>query len=411
MKKTSMFLRGSFLLIMVHSLLFAQESRLNIAVLDLDPTGIAKAEAQFLSDRLRTELFETGHFQVVERDKMNAILGEQGFQQTGCTSVECAVEVGQLLNVNTMAAGKIGKIDEIYSISVRLINVQTGAIVQTATRDFEGRLSEVLTDVIPELAEDLASASKSTEKVVPIVEKPSEIKTEKKSDDWNPFTVKAKIGFSSLKYTADMNAQIQNLDPSLQSKFNDFGGHLFIGFEGSYLLSNHWELKLGIGLENMFSPWEFSIDNYTSIDGLDYSLIDIKRENRFANTYIGINYLIWSKMNQYNFYLGADIGATVYTSTITQFYSDAATLIEASYDDTYEYTHFTWKLVLGGNYFISSSFSLGIELIAKIESSFNTGDQKVPPELPEEFEPIIFPGDLTIDPSGLILDINIGYHF
>jgi hypothetical protein len=73
--------------------------RLNIAVLDLDPTGVSKEESRFLSDRLRTELFETGGFQVVEREKMEEILKEQGFQNTGCTSVECAVEIGQLLNV------------------------------------------------------------------------------------------------------------------------------------------------------------------------------------------------------------------------------------------------------------------------------------------------------------------------
>ena len=139
---------GVIILVFIVSLCQAQESKMNIAVIDLDPTGISNNEAQFLSDRLRTELFETGKFQVVEREKMNTILKEQGFQQTGCTTVECAIEIGQLLNVTVMVAGSIGQIEEIYSLSIRMIDVQTGAIIRTATRDYEGKLSEVLTDVI-----------------------------------------------------------------------------------------------------------------------------------------------------------------------------------------------------------------------------------------------------------------------
>jgi curli biogenesis system outer membrane secretion channel CsgG len=82
-----------FFLFLFISMSLAQISKTNIAVIDLDPTAIPKNEAQFLSDRLRTELFETGVFQVVEREKMTAILNEQGFQQTGCTSVECAIAI------------------------------------------------------------------------------------------------------------------------------------------------------------------------------------------------------------------------------------------------------------------------------------------------------------------------------
>ena len=58
------------LLLVSISVLPGQETKVNIAVLDLDPTGIANPDADFLSDRLRTELFETGEFQVIERTKM-----------------------------------------------------------------------------------------------------------------------------------------------------------------------------------------------------------------------------------------------------------------------------------------------------------------------------------------------------
>jgi len=51
------------------SLLIAQKSKINIAVLDLDATNINEEDARFLSDRLRIELFDAGTFNVLERDK------------------------------------------------------------------------------------------------------------------------------------------------------------------------------------------------------------------------------------------------------------------------------------------------------------------------------------------------------
>ena len=67
------------------------------------PAGISKNEAQFLTDRLRTELFETGKFQVVEREKMNAILDEQGYFISG---VFISADYSELAIVNVPAAAQ-----------------------------------------------------------------------------------------------------------------------------------------------------------------------------------------------------------------------------------------------------------------------------------------------------------------
>jgi curli biogenesis system outer membrane secretion channel CsgG len=53
-------------------------------------------ESITMTDRLRNELVNSGAFTVIERSKMDEILQEQGLQQTGCTSDECAVEIGKL---------------------------------------------------------------------------------------------------------------------------------------------------------------------------------------------------------------------------------------------------------------------------------------------------------------------------
>lgn len=116
----------------------------NVAVLTLDAVGISKQDAIVLTNRLRSELVNTNKFNVLEREKMNEILNEQGFQQSGCSTSECLVEVGRLLNVQTMIGGNIGKIGEVYSIDLRMIDVETGKILSAFTEDARGSIEDVL---------------------------------------------------------------------------------------------------------------------------------------------------------------------------------------------------------------------------------------------------------------------------
>ncbi|MCK4753716.1 MAG: hypothetical protein KAS58_00700 [Calditrichia bacterium] len=373
----------------------AQNSKMNIAVIDLDPTGISNNEAEFLSDRLRTELFETGKFQVVEREKMNAILHEQGFQQTGCTSVECAIEIGQLLNVKVMVAGSIGKIDDIYSLSIRMIDVESGAIIRTATRDYEGKLSEVLTEVIPEVSATLAEAesieSEKAEEEIP------------KKQDLHRFSILLKGGFSFLKYTSDINQAIKDLEPSASEIFNDLSNHSNIGLEARYTLSQRWKLKIGLGIENLISAWTVTIDN--SVLFQEWSF---EREYQFVNTYIGVNFSLWKKSEIYDVYLGTDIGSTVFNSRLkTHFVALDGAVTDL--DDSYSYSAFTWKLSFGGIYFLSSRFSLGLELALKGGGKFDTSDQLPEDAQNEDSAGIIFPRE--VDSSGLQIVLYLGYHF
>src|SRR4030042_536036 len=114
---------------------------MKIAVLDFSNTGgISNEESITLTNRLRSMLVRTNSMIVLERGKMDEILGEQGFQQTGCTSTECAVEVGKLLNVQKMVSGSIGRIGETYTIDLSLIDVATAAIEQSFIRDHPGAI-------------------------------------------------------------------------------------------------------------------------------------------------------------------------------------------------------------------------------------------------------------------------------
>ena len=63
-----------------------------ISVLEFEGKVLKQSETSTLTDRLRDEMFNTGIYIVLERGKMDEVLKEQGFQQTGCTTSECAGE-------------------------------------------------------------------------------------------------------------------------------------------------------------------------------------------------------------------------------------------------------------------------------------------------------------------------------
>ncbi|MBU0713276.1 PEGA domain-containing protein [bacterium] len=137
------------------------KAQVPIAVIDLEGKGILTTEASTLSDRLRDELFKTGKFQVMERGLMDQILKEQKFQLSGCTSNECLVEIGQLISVRQIIGGSIGKVGNVYSISARIIDVETGKIKSVSTYDYIGDIGGLLTQGMKNVAVQLTTGKTS----------------------------------------------------------------------------------------------------------------------------------------------------------------------------------------------------------------------------------------------------------
>ena len=140
-------------LILFVGVVFAQD--ITIAVLDFDGNGVSQSETRTLTNRLRDELFKTGVYIVLERGKMDEVLKEQGFQQTGCVTSECAVEVGNMLGVQQMIGGSIGKVGNIYTVSARVIDVETGKVLKSANYDHIGDIGQLLIKGMKDLAYDL----------------------------------------------------------------------------------------------------------------------------------------------------------------------------------------------------------------------------------------------------------------
>jgi TolB-like protein len=138
------------------------QSKTAVAVMNLKGTSISEQDAKFLTDRLTIELQRAGVFEVLERDKMDEILKEQGFQQTGaCDETACLVEAGRLLPVQKMVGGSLGKIGDVFAAQLRLIDLKTGKVEKTSARDYKGQMEFLLTVGMKEVAEELSGKLKA----------------------------------------------------------------------------------------------------------------------------------------------------------------------------------------------------------------------------------------------------------
>ena len=147
----------SFLFVLlIFARLSGQEKEI-IAVLDFDAAGISSQDAKVLTNRVRAILVRQGLYTVIDRGKMQTILEEQDFQQTGCVSDECVVEVGALLGASIMMAGSIGKFGSLWTIEMRLIDVATSRITRSSSYDIQGAMELLLTQGIPEAVKDITA--------------------------------------------------------------------------------------------------------------------------------------------------------------------------------------------------------------------------------------------------------------
>ena len=118
-----------------------------IGIFDLTSYNVPAATATAVSEILGTELFNTGRFTIVDRKNMDKILKEQAFQRTGCTTTDCAVEVGRILNINNMVIGSLSKLGNTYKINIQLVDVEKGEVITAndAECSSEDKLSEAAT--------------------------------------------------------------------------------------------------------------------------------------------------------------------------------------------------------------------------------------------------------------------------
>jgi len=145
---------GLTLLPLLGSFSYCQQK---VAVTEFAGSGVEQTTANNITNRFSYELSKTKKFDMVEREMMNKILDELKFQSSGCVADECAVEIGQMVGVQQIIAGSVSKIETLYSLNIRLIDVATGEIIYQDMDDMEGSVTEFIRVTIKNMALRMAA--------------------------------------------------------------------------------------------------------------------------------------------------------------------------------------------------------------------------------------------------------------
>jgi hypothetical protein len=106
-----------------------------------------------VSGFVRAAVVRSRKFTVVEKNNMDKVMAEQAFQQTGCTTSDCAVKLGRLLNTRKMVIGEFSLLGGVRFLTASLVDVETGEIENTArVKGFEvGTADEAADKLVSQL--------------------------------------------------------------------------------------------------------------------------------------------------------------------------------------------------------------------------------------------------------------------
>jgi len=262
--------------ILLSTYIFAQKP--SLAILDLDGIGISQSEAIALSNRLRNEIFSLGRARVVERGMMQSILEEQEFQELICNTDECMVTVGQLLGAEQIVGGSVSKIADYYTVSVRMINVETGEVIRVADVDVKGALGELLTSGMQEIALKITGTLPTQRPVVQEIPIPS-VQTVPRSIPSSPERIKPE---KTIPVTHVKNAHqfLIGFTRKYMSHWNEVPNSYF-AIEIMKFAANYWESTseprvflipgISLGWHYRFHKWADEGYDYIHVRGSGYN--------------------------------------------------------------------------------------------------------------------------------------------
>lgn len=246
---------------------------MRIAVMDFEARSIPREDALKLTEIIRNDIVNTGKFTVIERSQMGQIIKEQGLQQSGCTDVSCAVELGKILSAGKILVGTVMRIEEQYIITGRIVDVEKG-VVDFSEKSVAGNKSEIIVAV-----------SAFVEKLADRIDNRNSVKTD---DDDKAKKEAADKEAARKEETRKAREKRDTSKSAEQSYSNDYTGKMILSlvctgafFGGGYYLDTRVKSKSD-SLNTLYSQYTRSTDpaEITSVKS------KIKSEQKESDKYI-----------------------------------------------------------------------------------------------------------------------------
>ncbi len=98
------------------------------AFLDFSTDNQNSSVEKYITDALTESVFNTGKVKIIERDNLEKILNEQKLQSSGLVNESQAANIGNIAGVEYVCYGTIKEIENGYTVSARVVDVESGEI-------------------------------------------------------------------------------------------------------------------------------------------------------------------------------------------------------------------------------------------------------------------------------------------
>lgn len=128
-------------------------AKIRIAVMDFESIGKEVKENDLglsVAENVRTGIFKTGKYDVVERNSLMKLLEEQKLQSSGIVDTDTAVNIGKLSGAEKLVAGSVSKAGKTLTINVRFIDIKTGSVekAENLTGTDESEIPQMAGDIV-----------------------------------------------------------------------------------------------------------------------------------------------------------------------------------------------------------------------------------------------------------------------
>ena len=126
-----------------------------LAVTAFTARGVDSSDVAGFSYNFSAHLSKNCVLPLLEPEEIEVILGENEFSAPYlCDHNDCFIEIGRYLGVKYIIAGSIGKVKDILTFVIRMIDVTTEEVELFLLHDYQMSYYAILEKAIPELAEE-----------------------------------------------------------------------------------------------------------------------------------------------------------------------------------------------------------------------------------------------------------------
>ena len=127
-------------LIMVFSMLSAQEDQPTAAILYFTGQGLTHQQTKSLRNRFSSSLASTERVSMIAQSKVAGVLEREGLHVSDCTTDECAVRIGGALGVEYIITGAVEGEGNNYSITAKMLSVDGSTEKREESVTYSGML-------------------------------------------------------------------------------------------------------------------------------------------------------------------------------------------------------------------------------------------------------------------------------